>query len=213
MSLFYRTPEPNFAGLFRLIDDCYAHQSGTNGNYNQGLQRQGARHVPTFTPKFDLKETESNYELHGELPGIDKKDVQIEFTDPQTIVVRGRVERSYTSGTPPAEMSGALTEGGDDTVVVGREDESAKAHQPTVEDEKEAGKTETTVEKKQQQQPPAKPQAKYWVSERSVGEFSRSFAFPTRVEHDGVTANLNNGILTVIVPKAKKLESRRININ
>ncbi|KAI1639906.1 HSP20-like chaperone [Biscogniauxia mediterranea] len=219
MSLFYRTPEPNFAGLFRLIDDCYAHQSGANGNYNQG-QRQVARHVPTFTPKFDLKETESNYELHGELPGIDKKDVQIEFTDPQTIVVRGRVERSYTSGTPPAEMSGALTEGGDDTVVVNREDDQheAKSHQPTVEDEKEAGKAagETTVEKKQQQQQqqqPAKPQAKYWVSERSVGEFSRSFAFPTRVEHDGVTANLNNGILTVIVPKAKKLESRRIAIN
>ncbi|KAI5921718.1 HSP20-like chaperone [Camillea tinctor] len=234
MSFFYRTPEPNFAGLFRLIDDCYAHQnSSSNGTYNQGLsQRQVPRHVPTFTPKFDLKETESNYELHGELPGIEKKDVHIEFTDPQTIVVRGRVERTYTSGTPPsgllddAKMSGALTEGGEDAVVVNRDDDqhettSNKSFQPTVEDEAEAEKKttttaaaaeNTTVEKKQQQQQ-QKPQARYWVSERSVGEFSRSFAFPSRVDHDGVTAGLNNGILTVVVPKAKKLETRRIAIN
>ncbi|KAI1498842.1 HSP20-like chaperone [Biscogniauxia marginata] len=244
MSFFGRglyPSEPNFTGLFRLIDDCYAHQN-SDGSYQQGLQRHVPRHVPTFTPKFDVKETENNYELHGELPGIEKKDVQIEFTDPQTIVVRGRVERSYTAGTPPAgllekkpdEMSGAITEGGngDDAVVVDREEHdtaSNKSFQATVEDANEDGKTTTTttggtgaqatpsttttVDKKQQGNKPAAPAAKYWVSERSVGEFSRSFAFPTRVASENVSASLENGILTVVVPKAKKHESRRIAIN
>lgn len=34
------------------------------------------------------------------------------------------------------------------------------------------------------------PAYRYWVSERSVGEFHRSFAFPARVDREGVEANL-----------------------
>ena len=55
--------------------------------------------------------------------------------------------------------------------------------------------------------------AKYWLTERSVGEFSRSFNFPTRVEQDLVSASFKDGILTVVVPKAKKHETRRIAVN
>ena len=45
------------------------------------------------------------------------------------------------------------------------------------------------------------------------GEFSRAFSFPGLVDHDGVTATLNNGILSVTVPKTKKPATRRIAIN
>ncbi|KAK7951242.1 uncharacterized protein PG986_006970 [Apiospora aurea] len=214
---FYSAPEPNFSGLFRLIDDFdkYSSQNGPEG----AASRLGRHHVPTFTPKFDLKETDSAYELHGELPGIEKKNVHIEFTDPQTVVIRGKVERSHTEGNPPAgllegdnSMTGAITEDGEKDGEARR-----NSHQPTVEDEPESGSTDTqstTVSKtgksEQQQQ---KPKAKYWVSERSIGEFSRTFNFPTRVETEEVQASLNNGVLTVNVPKAKKHESRRIAIN
>jgi hypothetical protein len=43
----------------------------------------------------------------------------------------------------------------------------------------------------------------YWVMERPVGEFHRSFTFPSKVDQDGVKASLRNGILSVLVPKAK----------
>ena len=39
--------------------------------------------VQTFTPKFDIQEHKHSYSLHGELPGIEGKDVEIEFSDPQ----------------------------------------------------------------------------------------------------------------------------------
>ncbi|KAI1761189.1 small heat shock protein [Hypoxylon sp. FL1150] len=223
---FYTQAEPNFTGLFRLIDDFdkYANNGETLQN-----GRHHARHIQTFTPKFDLRETENNYELHGELPGIEKKDVHLEFTDPQTIVVRGRVERSYSSGTPPAglleksssEETRAIAEAPKE-----KEQHHDKAHQPTVEDDvQDDGASTTThsaptpattvaeVDKSKAQPKPQQPQHKFWVSERSVGEFSRTFQFPSRVDHDHVSASLNNGVLTVVVPKAKKHESRRIAIN
>ncbi|KAI2640679.1 HSP20-like chaperone [Hypomontagnella submonticulosa] len=223
---FYTPAEPNFTGLFRLIDDFDKYALQNNGVQQQGA-RQG-RHIPTFTPKFDLKETEDHYELHGELPGIEKDNVHIEFTDPQTVVVRGRVERTYTSGTPPAglleknqdQARGAITEGPKDQ----QQQHHDKAHQPTVEDDTEEGgarsNANTTVAEvdknkaaAEQAKQPQQPQHKFWVSERSVGEFSRTFQFPSRVDTDAVSASLNNGILSVVVPKAKKHEGRRIVIN
>jgi HSP20 family molecular chaperone IbpA len=155
----------------------------------------------SFTPKFDVKELKNAYELHGELPGIEQKDIEIEFTDAQTLTVKGHTERSYTSGTPPAGFvegpaaQAAITEG-------------EPSHKATVEEE--GAKKDTAVEAKKAKQ---EPEEKFWVSERSVGEFSRSFSFPVRVDQDNVRASMKNGILSILVPKAKKHESRKITIH
>jgi len=213
MSFFPRsfiTPDSStsFHPLFRLLDD-YSQYSKNDGSHYQSTSRK------TFIPKFDLKEVGDHYELHGEVPGIDQKDVQLEFTDNQTLTVKGRVERHYQSGTPAAGFvegaaaPHAITETG--------EKGTHKAHQPTVEDEDKdnavSTPASTTKEVAETAEKPKEPEAKYWVSERSVGEFSRSFTFPVRVDQDGVKASMKNGILSVIVPKAKKTESRKITIN
>ncbi|RWA09752.1 hypothetical protein EKO27_g5349 [Xylaria grammica] len=204
---FYATQNNDFGtfgSLFRFIDDWDKTFGGQQqGRNSPDKHRQARRPVQTFTPRFDMRETEQNYELHGELPGVEKKDVDIEFSDPQTIVIRGNVERTYTAGTPPADTH------------------SNKSFQATVEDEKEEGDAAASaavVESPKPDDTPAVPQApkpkhKYWVYERSVGNFARSFSFPSRVEPENVKASLDNGILTVVVPKAKKHESRRIAIH
>jgi len=165
--------------------------------------------MKSFQPKFDVKELADAYELHGDLPGIEQKDITIEFTDIQTITVKGRTERSYTSGTPPAgsiessKLNGAITEGSE-----------SHNHHATVEDEgTEAASTEVVKAASKEIKEPKEPEAKYWVSERSVGEFSRSFTFPIRVDQDGVHASMRNGVLSIIVPKSKKNEGRKIAIN
>ncbi|KAI1356736.1 30 kDa heat shock protein [Xylaria sp. FL0043] len=210
----------NFGSLFRFIDDWDKTYREQNGREGQTQSRQGRRSVPTFTPRFDVKETEDNYELHGELPGVDKKNVEIDFSDPQTIVIRGNVERTYTSGNPPA---GLLGDKGTSGAIANEPHSGDKSFQPTVEDEKAEGqassnndnnKVATTTEaQKNEGAESQQPKHKFWVYERSVGNFSRSFTFSRRVDHDNVTASLDNGILTVIVPKAKKHESRPIKIN
>jgi HSP20 family protein len=37
--------------------------------------------------------------------------------------------------------------------------------------------------------------------ERSYGQFSRSFTLPETVDIDNVRCDLNNGVLTLVVPK------------
>lgn len=211
MSTFFpRFPEGDFAPLFRLLDDYDTHRSsGSTGSRTQSIR--------TFQPKFDVKETKDNYILHGELPGIAQKDVDIQFTDAQTLVIKGRIEREYHAGTPP---TGAIEGSGEQKKIEEGQsgDNNHQYHKVTVEDENEEGKGKesqaTNGSSKQvvQHQKKEQPQHKYWVTERSVGEFQRVFTFPGRVDQDNVKASLKDGILCVTVPKAFAKESRKINI-
>jgi len=207
-SLITSTPsEASFTPLFRLLDDF--------DNYSRSSSQPRHRHVKAFTPKFDVRELTDSYELHGELPGIDQKDVEIEFTDHQTLTIRGRTERQYTSNSPPAVAESA------DYVEVAKPaegDQTSKdnSHKATVEEEDASAAKDdnaNTEVAKQEEQKPQVPEAKFWVSERSVGEFSRTFSFPIRVDQDGVRASMKNGVLSVLIPKARKLESRKITIS
>lgn len=188
MAFFARNLHNNdasFNPLFRLLDDFdkYSRQEST--------QRR------SWQPKFDVRETEDAFHLHGELPGLSKEDVSIEFPEPQTLAIHGKVERTYTTSTPQLE---------DD------QSQRRNSFQASVEDEAEAEAKPNSGEVIEK---PAAPvdNAKYWLAERSIGEFSRIFNFPSRVDQDAVQAGLKDGILSVVVPKAKKHETRRIAIN
>src|SRR6478735_5289434 len=78
--------DTSFTPFFRLLDDFdnYSRQ-GVSG------RRTG---TPSWQPKFDVRETGEAYALHGELPGINKEDVHIEFTEPQSMLISGRTERT-----------------------------------------------------------------------------------------------------------------------
>lgn len=191
MSLFPRFQE--FTPLFRFMDE---YERAARQDFGPSLQKLRA-----FQPKFDVKEVQDSYELHGELPGIEQKDISIEWTDGNTITISGRTEQRSERGQPPQ----GLIEG----------EVSEKPKQPTVEDEAETTSNgNTTVTKTSDNKEVAQPteQGKYWVTERSVGEFHRSFSFPTRVDQDAVKASLKNGILSIVVPKAKAPQPRKINI-
>ncbi|KAK3330289.1 HSP20-like chaperone [Apodospora peruviana] len=220
MSMFTRgfyEPDPSFTPLFRLLDDFDSYREA-KGSQEVGSSTQRRLRAATFIPKFDLRETKEAYQLHGELPGIDKEHVSIEFTDPQTIVIRGHVERRYTAGTPPDDFKEAITEKGEDhhrALKASVEDEAVAEAKEKNANGNGNGNNDGTqmVRHKQDKEKPKTPAEKYWVSERSIGDFSRTFGFPSRVDQEGVTASLTNGILNITVPKARKMEARRIAIN
>ena len=151
----------DFASLFRLLDDYDVHRSG-----------RSQLAAGSFSPRFDIRESDDSYHLDGELPGLTQKDIDIEFSDPQTLNVKGRSERAYTSG-PEAEAQG---------------DEVQQ------------------IDKK------SEPIHRFWASERSVGEFQRTFSFPVSVDQNNVKASLNNGILSIVVPKATTSATKKIAI-
>ncbi|KAJ5288276.1 hypothetical protein PENANT_c067G09977 [Penicillium antarcticum] len=168
MSLF-RASSPSsgdFVPLFRLLDDYDTHRSGRS---------QCATH--SFSPRFDVRESESAYHLDGELPGVSQKNIDIEFSDPHTLVVKGCLEREYNSSNYQTEVKGP-------------------------DKEEEQTKTESKNE----------PNHHFWASERSVGEFQRTFSFPARVEKDHVKASLNHGILSIQVPKENVTATKKIEI-
>ena len=190
-SLIPRFPTGDFAPLFRLLDDYDTHRATSS--------------VPSairaFQPRFDVREDKTSYQLQGELPGLEQKDIQIEFSDPQTLVIKGRVEREHTERSDDSEKGKRVTEEGEENGY----------HKPSVEDEG----AETSVAKAESKEVAKKderPKFKYWVSERSVGEFHRSFSFPGRVDQDAVKASLKNGILSVVVPKSVQKETRKITV-
>jgi HSP20 family molecular chaperone IbpA len=198
----YLSPEADFFQLLSALD--------------QPQQKQCAprhRREETFTPRFDVTEVDNAYELYGELPGIEQSDVTIEFSDAQTLVIKGKTERPFNKvEAPEAEAT-------NDTA----ESSSEKAHSATVEDEYDEADTPlatpattaTVTAEKKQEQPAAEaqsPKPKYWVAERKVGSFARSFSFSQRIEHEAVEASLKNGVLKVVVPKSQKTGKIAVNV-
>jgi HSP20 family protein len=51
---------------------------------------------------------------------------------------------------------------------------------------------------------------KYHRKEREAGKFSRAFSLPGDIDHDKVTADLKDGILTVTIPKAEVAKPKQI---
>jgi HSP20 family protein len=202
--------------LFRLMDD-YA--SLVNRSFaNSPSLVQSAR---SFQPRFDVKEDKDSYELHGELPGVAQKDINIEFTDANTLSIRGRTETVREEGRRPTALLESQT-GTHQKKLADAETESTtssnKSHQPTVEDEDSATVASTKPAEASASQEVSKNQqaetdkSNYWISERSVGSFARSFSFPQRVDQDAVKASLKDGILSIVVPKAQAPAKRRIQI-
>ncbi|KAL7274793.1 hypothetical protein RUND412_002292 [Rhizina undulata] len=150
-----------------------------------------------FSPNFDVHETPHAYILEGELPGIeDKSKIDMEFTDSQTLLVRGKIEKSYDQ-----------TFGGDQP-----EQKQAEGAAETKKESQEItniGSPETAVLKAES----GAPGTKFWVSERTIGEFQRSFQFPSSIDIDKVQASLDHGILKVVVPKKEQGKGRKIEIH
>jgi len=242
-------PSPRFSSpLFRSFEEGYTQLD----NFFREVDQQVAKaqvQSQSVQPRFDIKEESNKFVLHGELPGVQPENLQIEFVDRNTMVVKGKIVRQENHGTPPVAptapatnnqqlegdksqedvtMSGALPQSEPETPS-----STVNYHRASVEDEdavendsttsetnnQPAASTavaeDTTVSRTQPQQEtiqaqqPEQAQSHYWVSERIVGEFSRAFRFPGRVNQDGVKASLKDGILTVDVPKAQEQSQRR----
>lgn len=56
------------------------------------------------------------------------------------------------------------------------------------------------------------PDAVPMHQEYQVGDFLRSFILSDEVDYDSITAKLNNGVLSVTLPKAAKTKPRRIEV-
>jgi len=146
-----------------------------------------------WIPQFDVKETKEAYILEGELPGIDQKNLNIEFSDNNTLTIRGHTEHVCEEGEKSNEPS---TEGLSNGKPEGNKGEAAQ----------NSSQVATSEHNKDSIQADKASQTTYWYRERSAGDFQRSFYFPDTVDRENVKASLKKGVLNVMVPKLSPVE-------
>lgn len=232
-------PSADFNSVFRLFDES---TRGLDSLFSQSLFNGNDSARQAFSPRFDVREVDGAYELRGELPGVEAQNLEVQFTDPKTLVISGRTERETSSGTAPQAIQAEQPQQSieDNTAKAATLDNSDAAsnhsessyQKPSVEDDYvDAGEeaatnaavresTEATAKAtpaaeavaQQAPQQPEQPQSRYFVSERSVGQFSRTFNFANNIDTEAVSASLKNGILEILVPKAKEPEVRKISV-
>jgi HSP20 family protein len=61
--------------------------------------------------------------------------------------------------------------------------------------------------------PVVPPEARTVHQEYGIGDFLRSFILSDEVDHERITATMNNGVLKVVLPKAPQPKPRRIEVN
>lgn len=230
----YATSHSDLSPLFRMLDET----SRAFDNFPSFLNAE-SQTQRIWQPRFDVQEVENAYQLRGELPGVEGKDLDVQFSDATTLVVRGQTQSSRTEGQPPKAVTGTeadVTTNAENTVAADAEVDKSDAGsvhsdssyvRPSVEDDvpetastltggNNATPAESTAsaaaasEAAEQADASAKPNSTYWLSERRTGSFQRTFSFPQRIDQDGVTASLKNGILEINVPKAAVPSPRRV---
>lgn len=106
----------------------------------------------SWIPAMDLVETENDFVLRADLPGLTREDVGLELED-RILTLSGQ--------------------------------------RPTPDDVREGG---------------------YYRFERPTGTFSRSLTLPEGIDADAVTADFENGVLVVHIPKPEERKPRRLKI-
>lgn len=190
LSLFNDT----FSQLDRLSSELNAQINDGGSNFDKML---------TMAPKFDVKETESDFVLEGELPGVEKKDISLDFVDDNTLVLQARTERVRQEGNLSPDSGDRV---GEKRTVETSKDDAEHANGAHAQDEskdknRENVSTVATTDKNKEVSQPT-PKTQYHITERSVGTFRRVFTIPGEIKHAEVRASLKNGVLTVKVPKA-----------
>ena len=198
-----------------------------------------------WQPRFEAQETANVFLIRGELPGLAKENITVDFPEPQKMVIRGKLlEASQEAPAQPAvepthvepEVPASPTPA--PASPVSDDARSRSSYQATVEDDDEnddfdvvSDFSEKEQEKPQQRpapepakevkpQPtaevakgPAPEQTQSKPAQRVIREFSQTYTFPSPVDYEGTTADFKDGRLTIVVPKPKKPEPRRITIS
>ncbi|KAM7198187.1 HSP20-like chaperone [Naviculisporaceae sp. PSN 640] len=190
--------DPNFTTLFRLLDDfdSYSREVQSTEDKNQGPPARHGRYGRGLYPKFDIRETQDAYELYGEVPGMDRKDIHIELSDTNQLLIRGHANRAYDM---PGGQSSKKASVEDETETKGSENGGAKEKSKEKEKSSEMGTGTGTI--------------RFLQKERQVGNFAREFAFPGPLSEFDISATLDKGILKVVAPKSKPSGGRRIEIS
>lgn len=142
-NLTRRTPNRTLRTLQREVDSLFDRFFNRTGDDASSA---------VWSPQTDFVETDDNFQLRLDVPGLSKDDIDINLQN-GTLTVSG-------------ERTSERTDEGEDYVRV----------------------------------------------ERAFGNFHRTFTLPDAVDHDGIEATYDDGVLSIHVPKTEESTRRQIEI-
>jgi HSP20 family protein len=172
------------------------------GQFASGPARPGGQLAPTgqqtsvlqWLPSTDISETDKEWTIQVELPGVKQEDVEVQVRD-HYLVVRAELRDEEPAQTgqaqggqaPGAQAPGAQAQGA----------------------QTQAGQTQGA-----QAQGAQAPQRQYHQRERRFGYFERVLLLPDNVDEERIACEFRNGVLTVHIPKTEQAQqqARRIPI-
>ena len=137
----------------------------------------------TLVPSIDISETDNEIMITAELPGLERKDVEITVEN-DLLTIRG--EKKFETEQENAKSDQGASQSGTD--------------------QNEANKSDKKADNTN-----AKP-TNYHVTERSYGVFLRVLQLPTRIDPSKVEATMHNGVLKIRIPKQARPQANRIEV-
>ncbi|KAL2070036.1 hypothetical protein VTL71DRAFT_14716 [Oculimacula yallundae] len=220
----------DFSPLLHYIDEFDRHFSHRH------------RFVNCFIPRFDLEEDDGAYYLFGDLPGAGVEDITVEVSGEKTLVIFGKTGRIGGPGERQGSMgvdgnaTGVTSDGNYGQISKQEEAIQLSSTQPS-EDQPHHLRNTTApgynLSSDSNTNPNSNPNSdtyttataaiphlpprphKILLSERLTGDFTRTFAFPSAVDEKRVRASMENGVLSLVVPKkpvSEEDKERGVNI-
>ncbi|KAF2403599.1 hypothetical protein EJ06DRAFT_527205 [Trichodelitschia bisporula] len=147
------------------------------------------------TPRADVRESASAYVLDIELPGVHRReDLELKWLNRRALLLKASVVRPEIPEEAAAAAAAAAPGGAGETSITTPAAPAAEALK---------GGEAPVEEKKKEEKEEAKAEASVHLTlrERKIGTLERAFDFPVDVDHAGLIAKLQYGVLRIVLPK------------
>ena len=151
-------------------------------------------------PAVNIIENEDDYCVEVAAPGMTREDFKININEDNELVISMEKRSESRQGDQPQQQPQQEQRDGQ-----GQNEEQSRSREG-----------EQTLQTRPGQDKPARRQGTYLRREFSYSQFQQSLILPDNVDKDNIRARMENGVLTIEIPKRKQSEmapaSRQIDI-
>jgi len=168
---------------------------------NTSASGTGGQNLQSWAPHVDVSETDREYHIEADLPGVRPEDIDVQVADGM-LTLRAQMQQrdEQPQATQQPSSQGQNTQG----QATGQEHVTRGQEQPT---QNRDGNTTRTGD---QSSPSPR---RYHQRERRFGYFERTMSLPANVDEENIQAEFKDGVLTLRIPKQTQAQqSRRIQI-
>ncbi|HEY2228703.1 MAG TPA: Hsp20/alpha crystallin family protein [Xanthobacteraceae bacterium] len=175
-----------FGSLQREVDRLFE-------EFTRGLPMLASPGMMNIVPKVDVTETDKEIEITVELPGLERKDVEISVED-DVLTIRGEKSVESEEGDQASQPQTGKQQSGR------QQGAQAQASQ--------AQGSQSQIAKKNN----GGSNKSYHLSERSYGVFVRMLQLPPGIDPSTIQATMSNGVLKIKIPKPERSQAKKIEV-